>query len=150
MASRLSEDPNISVLVLEAGSDQFDDPKLRALNGVVELPQANLTLFPVLPAQYGHHIGQPEYDWATKTVWVQMYIDICFTNCESRLHKTSLMGGNMPWPGENRDAFLIMFLTRWNRGKVLGGSSAINLLCWTKPPAEEVDGETAPSSFQSK
>ena len=150
MASRLSEDPNISVLVLEAGSDQFDDPKLRALNGVVELPQANLTLLLVLPAQYGHHFGQPEYDWAIKTVWIHMGMEIYFTNCESRLHKTSLMGGNMSGRGENRDPFLIMHLPRWNRGKVLGGSSAINFLCWTKPPAEEVNGETDPGLFQSK
>ncbi|KAI0776222.1 alcohol oxidase [Trametes elegans] len=27
----------------------------------------------------------------------------------------------------------------WNRGKGLGGSSAINFLCWTKPAAEEID-----------
>ncbi|KIM67333.1 GMC oxidoreductase [Scleroderma citrinum Foug A] len=99
LASRLSEDPNISVLVLEAGSDRFDDPKL------------------LLPAQYGHHFHQPEYDWAIKTTAQK------FSNGREYV---------------------------WNRGKVLGGSSAINFLCWTKPPADEVDGETAPSLFQSK
>ncbi|KAL4071383.1 GMC oxidoreductase [Scleroderma yunnanense] len=88
LASRLSEDPNVSVLVLEAGSDRFDDPKL------------------LFPAQYGHHRGQPEYDWAIKTTAQE------FSN--------------------NREYV-------WSRGKVLGGSSAINFLCWTKPPADEVD-----------
>ena len=78
-----------------------------------------------------------------------MYVEIYFTNRENRLHKSSQMGGNMSGIGENRDPFLTMCLPQWNRGKVLGGSSAINFLCWTKPPADEVDGETAPSLFQS-
>ena len=30
-------------------------------------------------------------------------------------------------------------VTAWNRGKGLGGSSAINFSCWTKPPRQDID-----------
>ncbi|TFK47587.1 alcohol oxidase [Heliocybe sulcata] len=70
LAARLSEDPAVSVLVLEAGKANIDDPFLR------------------------NHFGNPTYDWAFKTAF---------------------------------------------RGKGLGGSSGINFLCWTKPPAAEID-----------
>ena len=42
LASRLSENPDVSVLVLEAGSDRFDDPRLRTLQTI--LLRCDLTL----------------------------------------------------------------------------------------------------------
>ncbi|KAF5345932.1 hypothetical protein D9758_011426 [Tetrapyrgos nigripes] len=50
LASRLSESPDISVLVLEAGDANLDDPLITR------------------PAQYGAHFMKPEYDWGFKTV----------------------------------------------------------------------------------
>ncbi|KAF9468825.1 hypothetical protein BDZ94DRAFT_544141 [Collybia nuda] len=50
LAARLTEDPNASVLVLEAGQPNFEDPAI------------------LRPGQYGSHFGQPDYDWAMKTV----------------------------------------------------------------------------------
>ncbi|KAK7437916.1 hypothetical protein VKT23_018351 [Stygiomarasmius scandens] len=50
LASRLSETPDISVLVLEAGNPNIDDPLITR------------------PGQYGAHFLKPEYDWAFKTV----------------------------------------------------------------------------------
>ena len=32
---------------------------------------------------------------------------------------------------------------------MLGGTSAINFLCWTKPPADEIDGGTSFGPLQS-
>lgn len=45
VATRLSEDPRVTVLVLEAGADRSSD-------------QAVLT-----PALFSTQIGKPEYDW---------------------------------------------------------------------------------------
>ncbi|KAK7437914.1 hypothetical protein VKT23_018349 [Stygiomarasmius scandens] len=50
LASRLSETSDISVLVLEAGNPNIDDPLITR------------------PGQYGAHFMKPEYDWAFKTV----------------------------------------------------------------------------------
>ncbi|KAJ6470163.1 alcohol oxidase, partial [Mycena vulgaris] len=50
VATRLSEDPSVSVLVLEAGAANLDDPKL------------------LTPAVFGTNFGKAEYDWAFKTV----------------------------------------------------------------------------------
>ncbi|EPQ53452.1 alcohol oxidase [Gloeophyllum trabeum ATCC 11539] len=88
VAARLSEDPTVSVLVLEAGNANLDDPLL------------------LRPASYGSHFENPAYDWAFKTTPQKYCNGTQFT---------------------------------WNRGKGLGGSSAINFLCWTKPPAAEID-----------
>ncbi|KDQ52343.1 GMC oxidoreductase [Jaapia argillacea MUCL 33604] len=50
LASRLSQDPSLTVLVLEAGLPNIDDPKI------------------VLPAQFGATFGDPKFDWWFKTV----------------------------------------------------------------------------------
>ncbi|KAJ7162668.1 alcohol oxidase [Mycena crocata] len=50
VAARLSEDPSVSVLVLEAGGTNLDDPDL------------------LTPASFGSHFGNPKYDWALQTV----------------------------------------------------------------------------------
>lgn len=50
VAARLSEDPNVSVLVLEAGPANIDDALLRR------------------PASIGATFGQEQYDWSFKTV----------------------------------------------------------------------------------
>ncbi|KAL1739980.1 GMC oxidoreductase-domain-containing protein [Schizophyllum fasciatum] len=88
VAARLSEDPNKSILVLEAGEDHVDDPNI------------------LHTAFYASHFGQDKYDWGFKTI-------------------------PQKYGGDN--------VTAWNRGKGLGGSSAINFACWTKPPKEDID-----------
>ncbi|KAG2005782.1 pyranose dehydrogenase [Coprinopsis cinerea AmutBmut pab1-1] len=50
LATRLTEDENVSVLVLEAGIHHHGDPNID------------------VPAQYGATFMQPKYDWAFKTV----------------------------------------------------------------------------------
>ncbi|KAF8817256.1 alcohol oxidase [Phlegmacium glaucopus] len=50
LAARLSEDPKISVLVLEAGQSHLADPTIN------------------IPGHLGYHINKPEYDWAFTTV----------------------------------------------------------------------------------
>ncbi|KAH9483228.1 GMC oxidoreductase family protein Mala s 12 [Psilocybe cubensis] len=49
LATRLSEDPALSILILEAGADNLNDPAI------------------LTPAAYGSHFGNPSYDWAFKT-----------------------------------------------------------------------------------
>ncbi|KAJ7159321.1 alcohol oxidase [Mycena crocata] len=50
VAARLSEDPSVSVLVIEAGAANLDDPEI------------------LTPASFGGHFGKPQYDWAFQTV----------------------------------------------------------------------------------
>ncbi|EIN09265.1 GMC oxidoreductase [Punctularia strigosozonata HHB-11173 SS5] len=50
LAARLSEDPSKTVLVLEAGDANLNDPDI------------------LRPASYGSHFGKSAYDWAHKTV----------------------------------------------------------------------------------
>ncbi|KAF9526840.1 glucose-methanol-choline oxidoreductase, partial [Crepidotus variabilis] len=50
LAARLSEESTISVLVLEAGQANFNDPKI------------------VIPGLFGQVFGNPQYDWDFSTV----------------------------------------------------------------------------------
>ncbi|KAJ7108233.1 GMC oxidoreductase [Mycena epipterygia] len=49
LASRLTENPNVTVVVLEAGEDNLNDPTI------------------IVPAQFGRTFFNPKYDWAFKT-----------------------------------------------------------------------------------
>ncbi|KAL9003022.1 MAG: hypothetical protein Q9188_004086, partial [Gyalolechia gomerana] len=80
IASRLSEDPTITVGVLEAGPAAFEEPRINVPGRLGE------TLF-------------TEYDWQFETI-----------------PQPGLGGRKLPW----------------NRGKVLGGSSALNFMMWSR------------------
>lgn len=72
LAARLSEDSETSVLVLEAGGANINDPAIRAhLFLRRSIPYQSPLLYAILvrPASYGSHFGQPQYDWSHKTVW---------------------------------------------------------------------------------
>lgn len=88
LAARLSEDSRLSVLVLDAGNANLDDPLITH------------------SVQYGKQFGNPKYDWAFKTTPQK--------HAEGRQYD-------------------------WNRGKSLGGSSAMNFCNWTVPPKEDID-----------
>ncbi|KAJ7176706.1 alcohol oxidase [Mycena filopes] len=88
VAARLSEDPAVSVLVLEAGAANLNDHEL------------------LTPAAFGTHFGKPQYDWAFETTAQE--------GCNSR---------SFPF----------------NRGKGLGGSSAINFFQYHRPAKSDID-----------
>ncbi|KAJ7199539.1 alcohol oxidase [Mycena rebaudengoi] len=50
LATRLTENPSVSVLVLEAGPANLDDPNI------------------LTPAKFASHFNDPQYDWAFNTV----------------------------------------------------------------------------------
>ena len=87
VAARLSEDPRITVGVLEAGPAAFDDPTIN------------------VPGRFGESLGS-KFDWQFQTV---------------------------PQPGLNGKRLT------FNRGKVLGGSSALNFMTWNRGCAEDYD-----------
>jgi choline dehydrogenase-like flavoprotein len=87
VAARLSEDPSVTVGVLEAGGVGIGDPAID------------------VPGLYGSTIGT-KYDWQFETV-----------------PQPGLAGRRLPWP----------------RGKVLGGTSALNFMTWNRPSRQDFD-----------
>ncbi|KAL9022352.1 MAG: hypothetical protein Q9185_000467 [Variospora sp. 1 TL-2023] len=88
VANRLTTDPHVSALVLEAGADRLDDPKI--------------TTPGLLTLTY----DDPQYDWSFDTV------------PQDQLYGKSVSH---------------------SRGKVVGGSSAINALALIYPPKSSID-----------
>ena len=87
VAARLSEDPNTTVGVLEAGPASFDDPLIN------------------VPGRFGESLGT-KYDWQFNTI-----------------PQAGLNGRKLSWP----------------RGKVLGGTSALNFMTWSRGNREDYD-----------
>jgi len=88
VATRLSEDSNVKVGVIEAGGPVFDDPRV------------------FVPGRMGQTIGT-EHDWAFETI-----------------PQPGLNGRTLPWP----------------RGKMVGGTSAMNFMVWNRAAREDYDG----------
>ncbi|ORX92493.1 hypothetical protein BCR34DRAFT_254059 [Clohesyomyces aquaticus] len=88
LAARLTEDPNVTVGVIEAGANRLNDP-------LIDGPNTFLQLW-----------DKPEYDWSFKTV---------------------------PQKGTEN------FVHGWARGKVLGGSSAINYNMYSMASRQDLD-----------
>lgn len=87
VAARLSDNPDITVGVLEAGPRAFDDPLIN------------------VPGRWGESIGG-QYDWKFEIA---------------------------PQPGLNGRRLA------WPRGRVLGGTSALNFMTWTRGNREDYD-----------
>jgi choline dehydrogenase-like flavoprotein len=87
VAARLSEDPRLTVGVLEAGPAGLGERTIE------------------IPGLYGGTLGT-DYDWQFETV-----------------PQPGLAGRKLPWP----------------RGKVLGGTSAINFMTWNRASREDYD-----------
>ncbi|KAF2489807.1 glucose-methanol-choline oxidoreductase [Lophium mytilinum] len=87
VAARLTERPDITVGVLEAGPAAVDDPIIK------------------VPGRFGESLGT-EYDWQFETV---------------------------PQPGLNGRRI------PWNRGRVLGGTSALNFMTWNRGNRQDYD-----------
>lgn len=87
IAARLSEDPSITVGVLESGGLPPDIPAI------------------TVPGRFGEGIGT-EIDWQYETT-----------------PQPALRNRKLPWP----------------RGKVLGGSSALNFMVWNRPNRADLD-----------
>jgi choline dehydrogenase-like flavoprotein len=84
VAARLSEDPNVTVGVLEAGDSHVQQPSID------------------VPGRYGESIGGP-FDWKYETT-----------------PQPGLAGRRLPWP----------------RGRIVGGTSALNFMTWNRPNRE--------------
>jgi choline dehydrogenase-like flavoprotein len=87
LASRLSENPSLTVGVLEAGPPALDEPLID------------------IPGKFGESLGS-HLDWKFATV-----------------PQPGINGRSLPWP----------------RGKVLGGTSALNFMTWNRPCREDFD-----------
>lgn len=87
VAARLSENPALTVGILEAGPVALDEPTIN------------------VPGRLGETLFS-KYDWQFETT-----------------SQPGLNGRKLPW----------------NRGKVLGGSSALNFMMWTRGSKEDYD-----------
>lgn len=69
LAARLTEDPNMNVLVLEAGEANTDDPQLREFRPYHnEHGPDTAEMHVVRPAIFGSHLGNKAYSWDHQTV----------------------------------------------------------------------------------
>jgi len=87
VATRLAENVNVTVGVLESGSSALGEDKID------------------IPGNFGQTIGS-KYDWQFETV-----------------PQTGLGGRKLDWA----------------RGRVLGGTSALNFMSWNRPSKEDLD-----------
>lgn len=110
VAARLTEDPNVRVCVIEAGASKLGDPNVD------------------MPASVGRMLNNTDYDWtfhSTPQVRIQV-VECLFAKCIIETDKW------LKREARNRVFHL-------PRGKLLGGSSAINFTTYVRPCARDID-----------
>jgi choline dehydrogenase-like flavoprotein len=132
----LTEDSKLSVGVLEAGRFHLNDP-------IIDVPRESCCVLGI-PAAYtpvglaGKGAGNPDYDWSFETV-----------------NQPSLGGRSI---NVTRSVFvvgwhLLRLIQKACSGKLLGGSSAMNIMAWNRASRPEYDAwvpfSSAEWSFQS-
>ena len=119
LASRIAShraDPPILVGLLEAGPTTPPVTASRAEENGVNLPDAV-----AIPGLYGAPLWDPRVDWCFET--------------EPQPGLGRGLQGNAKVGEETEYRRL-----RWNRGRLLGGTSALNFMTWNRPAREDLDG----------
>ena len=70
MAAKLSEDPNVSVVVLEAGAANLNDPAICMPPDRSAYHNPRTDRHAVRGASYGQSLGDKQYDWVHTSVSV--------------------------------------------------------------------------------
>lgn len=111
LATRLSEEPDFSVLVLEAGNDHINDTKAQCPG--------------IFASMYGDH----EYDWDYRNVPQVRFLLCPFCRLLAIVTIDSLP--SQPYMNDRVHANIA--------GKGLGGGSAVNFMWWTHASREDID-----------
>ncbi|KAJ7780128.1 GMC oxidoreductase [Mycena maculata] len=131
LASRLSADPAVTVVVIEAGEANVGDPKI------------------LIPAQFGHTFTNPKYDWAFPTVKQK------FANDRELIWSRGKgLGGSSglnfyAWvkpPAKDVDAFEKLGNPGWNWNEYMKYSQRSETF---HPPSEE-ETDMYPHTFETK
>ncbi|KAJ7500951.1 GMC oxidoreductase [Mycena galericulata] len=119
LASRLSEDPAVTVAVLEAGEAHMGDPKI------------------LVPGQFGKSLADSKYDWAFKTVKQEFSNGNEFIWSRGKGLGGSSLLNFYAWikpPATDIDAFEKLGNPGWNWGEYMKYSQKSETF---HPPAEE-------------
>lgn len=145
VATRLSEDPAVSVLVLEAGPANLDDDSIS-----MSRPSFNSFLLSLCARSHVRHLRQEFFQPK-----LRVGIHDSAYNIHMRARDATSMSFVASGPSEaqcRQHIFLATVSTpsrlpyytttdTWPRsGKGLGGTSSINFYVFTQPPASDIDG----------
>ena len=143
VAARLTENPAVSVLVLEAGEANLNDPIIRECTCLVPYRRRCCrALVQYFPCKLSSKSGTHNMTGVTRRyVSLRMVSIAQHTYWASRSSSGTLMIANMSGLGQYSCAILNWHfcLSITYRGKGLGGSSAINFMLWNKPARQYLD-----------
>ena len=130
----------MSVLVIEAGSPNLNDPAICKRDFfcfLVHYVEQRCCI--VTTARYASHFGNPKYDWGFTTVGGSFLSLLALM--PQRFLKQTRMGRSYTGQGMS-DLCDISYqdFPLWRRGKGLGGSSGINFFYYHLPSRTDIDG----------
>ena len=140
VAARLSEDPSVTVCVLESGPANLNDPTICTYSEPDQTRIAALIFsIAVRTGVFGHNLANPAYDWGHISV-SKMADD---RDDDSILYRVCKRTFSVLCPCHGQSSMAVdatHSLKLYGSGRGLGGSSGLNFMVWQRPPAEELDG----------